>query len=56
MAGFSNSGVDEISDYMFRFPSGTSAAIHTSYNLGMKRTAMIYGSKGYKEFDWIKRN
>ena len=50
MTHFSDSGVDEISDYMFRFPSGCMATINTSFNLGMKRTAMIYGSKGYIEF------
>lgn len=50
MTRFSDLGVDEISDYMFKFPSGCMATINTSYNLEMKRTAMIYGSKGYIEF------
>ena len=50
MTQFSDSGVDEISNYMFKFPSGCMATINTSYNLGMKRTAYIYGSKGYIEF------
>ena len=50
MTRFSDSGVDEISDYLFRFPSGCMSTINTSYNLGMKRTAIIYGSKGYIEF------
>jgi len=50
MTRFSDLGVDEISDYMFKFPSGCMATINTSYNLGMKRTAYIYGSKGYIEF------
>lgn len=50
MTRFNNSGVDEISDYMFKFPSGCMVTINTSFNLGMKRTAMIYGSKGYIEF------
>lgn len=50
MTRFSDSGVDEISNYLFRFPSGCMATINTSYNLGMKCTAMIYGSKGYIEY------
>ncbi|MCK5674900.1 MAG: Gfo/Idh/MocA family oxidoreductase [Spirochaetales bacterium] len=50
MTRFSDSGVDEISNYMFKFPSGCISTINTSYNLGMKRTAFIYGSKGYIEF------
>lgn len=50
MTRFSDSGVDEISNYMFKFPSGCMVTINTSYNLGMKRTAYIYGLKGYIEF------
>jgi len=50
MTHFSTLGVDEISNYMFKFPSGCLGTINTSYNLGLKRTAMIYGSKGYIEF------
>ena len=50
MTRFSDSGVDEISHYMFRFSSGCLANICTSYNLKMKSEAIIYGSKGYVEF------
>jgi dihydrodiol dehydrogenase / D-xylose 1-dehydrogenase (NADP) len=50
MTRFSSSGVDEISNYLFKFPSGCMTTINTSFNLGMKRTAYIYGSKGYIEF------
>lgn len=50
MAHFSDLGVDEISNYMFRFPSGCLANICTSYNLKMRNEAIIYGAKGYIEF------
>lgn len=50
MSRFSGLGVDEIADYMFRFPSGCLAVINTSFNLLMNNSAMIYGSKGYIEF------
>ncbi len=50
MAQFSELGVDEISNYMFRFPSGCLANITTSYNLKMRNEAKIYGSTGFIEF------
>lgn len=50
MTRFNDPGVDEISNYMFKFPSGCLTTINTSFNLGMKRTAMIYGTRGYIEF------
>ena len=50
LSRFSDSGVDEISNYMFKFPSGCITTINTSYNLGMERTARIYGSEGFIEF------
>ncbi len=50
MARFSDSGVDEISNYMFRFPSGCLTNICTSYNLKMKNEAIIYGTKGFIDF------
>jgi predicted dehydrogenase len=50
MTRFSGLGVDEIADYMFRFPSGCFAVINTSFNLLMNNSAMIYGSRGYIEF------
>jgi predicted dehydrogenase len=50
MARFSDLGVDEISNYMFRFPSGCLTNICTSYNLKMRNEAIIYGSKGFIEF------
>ncbi len=50
MTRFSDRGVDEISNYMFRFPSGCLTNICTSYNLKMKNEAMIYGTKGFIEF------
>ncbi len=50
MTCFSDLGVDEISNYMFRFPSGCLANISTSYNLMMRNEAKIYGSRGFIEF------
>ena len=50
MARFSDLGVDEISNYMFRFPSGCLANISTSYNLKMQNEAKIYGTTGFIEF------
>ncbi len=51
MTQFSETGVDETSCYMFRFPSGCFANISASYNLKMKNSAEIYGTKGYIEFN-----
>lgn len=50
MTRFSDLGVDEIANYMFRFPSGCLANISTSYNLKTRNEAKIYGSKGLIEF------
>lgn len=50
MTRFSNLGVDEISNYLFRFPSGCFASISASYNLKMRNYAEIYGTKGSIEF------
>ena len=50
MARFSDMGVDEISNYMFRFPSGCLANVCTSYNLKMTNEAIIYGTKGFINF------
>jgi dihydrodiol dehydrogenase / D-xylose 1-dehydrogenase (NADP) len=50
MARFSELGVDEIANYVFRFPSACFATINTSYNLKMTNEAIIYGSKGYITF------
>ncbi len=50
MTRFSDLGVDEISNYMFRFPSGCFANISTSYNLKMRNEAKIYGTEGFIEF------
>ncbi len=50
MTRFSDGGVDEISNYMFRFPSGCFANISTSFNLKMRNEAKIYGMKGFIEF------
>lgn len=54
MARFSKLGVDEISNYLFRFPSGCFASMNTSYNLKMKNEAQIYGTKGIIEFNNFK--
>lgn len=54
MTRFGDLGVDEISNYMFRFPSGCFANISTSYNLKMRNEAKIYGSKGFIEFPQFK--
>ena len=50
MTRFSDLGVDEISDYLFKFPSECMATIYTSHKLLMKNTAIIYGTKGYIEY------
>ncbi len=55
MTQFSDLGVDEISNYMFRFPSGCLVNICTSFNLGMKNIAYIYGTNGYIEFPQFVR-
>ncbi len=51
MCRFSDEGVDEVADYLFRYPSGCLAHIAASYNLRMEKRACFYGSKGYIEFD-----
>ncbi|MCK5248574.1 MAG: Gfo/Idh/MocA family oxidoreductase [Spirochaetaceae bacterium] len=50
MCRFSESGVDEIADYTFRYPSGCIGQICTSYNLLMNDTVLIYGTKGWVEY------
>jgi predicted dehydrogenase len=50
MSRFSDLGVDEVANYIFRFPSGCLANICTSFNLKMTNEAVIYGSKGYITF------
>jgi predicted dehydrogenase len=50
MTRFSDLGVDEISNYLFRFPSGCLTNICTSFNLKMTNDAHIYGTKGFIEF------
>ncbi len=55
MAGMSESGVDEVSNYMFRFGHGAFANITTSFNLYMKNCATFYGSEGYIEFPDFQR-
>lgn len=47
---FSDTGVDERATYQFRFASGMTASIATSFNLKMKQEAMLYGSTGYVEY------
>ncbi len=51
MCRFSESGVDEVADYLFRYPSGCLAHISASYKLKMEKRACFYGSKGYIEFN-----
>jgi predicted dehydrogenase len=50
MTRFGDMGADEISNYMFRFPSKCLTNICTSYNLKMKNEAIIYGTKGFITF------
>jgi len=50
MARFNELGADEISNYMFMFPSGCLTSVCTSYNLKMTNEATIYGTKGYITF------
>ncbi len=54
MTRFSEMGVDEISNYMFQFPSKCLTNICTSFNLKMTNEAIIYGSKGYIIFSDFK--
>ena len=50
MTRFSDLGVDEISNYMFQFPSGCLTNICTSYNLKMANVADVYGTNGFITF------
>ena len=50
MTRFSDLGVDEISNYIFQFPSGCLTNICTSYNLKMTNVANIYGTNGFITF------
>ncbi len=50
MCRFSESGVDEIVNYQFRFPSGTMAQVVSSYALKIENKAGFYGTKGFIEF------
>lgn len=47
---FSDTGVDELATYMFKYPSGCLANVNTSFSLLTKSEAMIYGSQGFIEF------
>lgn len=47
---FSDTGVDELATYLFKYPGGCLATVNTSFNLLTKSEAMIYGSKGFIEF------
>lgn len=47
---FSDTGVDELATYLFKYPSGCLANVNTSFNLLTKSEAMIYGSQGFIEF------
>lgn len=49
LARFSERGVDELANYLFRFPSGCMAQISTSFTLKMESAIRIYGSTGYIE-------
>lgn len=46
----SDTGVDELATYHFRYASECLVTICTSFNLATKNQALIYGSKGYIEF------
>ncbi len=50
VANINHSGVDELANYLFQFPSGCLANISMSHSLYMKNEACIYGSKGYIHF------
>ena len=50
LAQFGDTGVDELACYQFKFPSGCTAAISTSFALFMTSEATLYGSKGYLKF------
>lgn len=47
---FSDTGVDELATYMFKYPGGCMANVNTSFNLLTKSEAMIYGANGFIEF------
>jgi predicted dehydrogenase len=46
----SDSGVDEVAAYHFRFPGGATASVSTSFQLKMKQEAMFYGRDAYIEY------
>jgi len=50
MTRFSDLGVDEVSNYIFQFPSGCLTNICTSYNLKMANVANVYGTNGFITF------
>ncbi|MDX1571097.1 MAG: Gfo/Idh/MocA family oxidoreductase [Xanthomonadales bacterium] len=50
MARMSETGVDELAIYQFRFPDGRTAAITASYDLKLQSEAAIYGTRGFIEF------
>lgn len=55
MTHFSDRGVDELSNYMFRFPSGCLVNISTGYNLNLGNKMTLYGTEGILEFpDFLK--
>ena len=55
LSRLSTTGVDEIASYQLQFQGGAIANINTSFNLLTQNRAMIYGEKGYIEFDGFQQ-
>lgn len=53
-ARFSDTGVDEVDSFQFRFPSGCLATVNTSHNLKLRTEATLYGSDGYIHYPGFK--
>ena len=50
MCRLSDSGVDELDDYSFRYPSGALAQVCTGFQLFMADRALFYGTQGYIDY------
>lgn len=55
LARFSDSGVDEIACYLFRFPGGCLSTISTSFDLLMPEQATLHGTLGYVRYPAFSR-
>lgn len=51
----SETGVDELATYQFKYSSNCLVSIGLSFNLLTKNQALIYGTKGYIEFPYFQQ-